>query len=392
MSCKQPTHGGILIWNSSVINSGAFYILLCILSLSRLVIAARIMFTGNVCLFVEQSSAPESQSQSWALYVQLTKLRTSETGVHVPSVFQFRQRKHFVVVRKRLWFQLNVNKHVLSPDSSSADFFCIKLHHNISKCCQCLNITIKKCKNVMVPAGGYCIARSDILPENEINAMWAFSCVYKCNFKDGIWDHKDFDFEKKLCCNHLGTRPQSTRSSNMSSYNIIITYIKTLTPGVKMKTISSTTGEAFVVEHKIQTLSKKSCHSSFESCCTPCRFFSLSFYWENYGLFYMFYTLCVYNLRKTFIEENYMLLLLVKYRLCRFKGMSVFRFVFSGYSDNIFLSMTHNKSKASYYWNAVNSCHLCFLSQCLLPHLLKSKLFNFMLLSSAYICLHLRYF
>lgn len=67
--------------------------------------------------------------------------------------------------------------------------------------------------------------------------------------------------------------------------------------------------------------------------------------------------------------------------LCRVRRMFFFfRFVFSCYSKNIFLSMTRNKPRGSHCSKTVNLYHLCFL----LPHLLKSKFFNFMLLSSAY--------
>ncbi len=93
----------------------------------------------------------------------------------LPSVVRYRQQKPFgLKVRKRLWFQLTANKHIVSREVT-ADFFHIKQEHDLSqtitKYCQCLNITIKKFNNAVVATNGYCIARLFFFSENKWNTL-----------------------------------------------------------------------------------------------------------------------------------------------------------------------------------------------------------------------------
>ncbi len=58
------------------------------------------------------------------------KTLTPESGVHIQNHVSFRNKSTLVKVTERLWFRLNVNKHVESQVIT--DVFCIKPGRDLS--------------------------------------------------------------------------------------------------------------------------------------------------------------------------------------------------------------------------------------------------------------------
>ncbi len=107
------------------------------------------------------STTPESHGGGpggrWMYKAQDCHSRVSLVhSLHPESCLRFGldNKSTLVKVKDRLWFQLNVPKHVVSQ--VTADFFCFNPDHDLSltltKCYQCLNITLKINNALVTPS------------------------------------------------------------------------------------------------------------------------------------------------------------------------------------------------------------------------------------------------
>lgn len=95
----------------------------------------------------------------WMVGEQSTDGDTRGQDSHpLPSVVMVRQQRHFnkIYLKPRFF-------HILSVLNQDND-----LSPPLTKCCECLKISIKKCNNVVVTKSSYYVARSNILAENVV--------------------------------------------------------------------------------------------------------------------------------------------------------------------------------------------------------------------------------